>query len=502
MTELYRTEPGRTAPGSGVDAAEAAAVLHRAGASDGRPFVLGPDGSYDLELNRFFRELEAWGVRAENSVAAYARDVMLFCRFLHTSRGAKSIWDCDGADLRAYKSVRLHATGDQQVSVSTWRRSIAALDKWVAWAMHEGLVETSPFRYLDKTVLTPQGMKRVRVNALQEPEGQGEPIRFLAFEDYLLWRDVGLRGELPDGRADPAWRGRSGERNATFADLLIYTGMRLGEGASLLVPEVPPAAAASGAQVLGGMHLSAAVTKRNKARTVFPNRRTLASLHRYIDIERDELVTRRLASGAYGQSETTLLVRRAWRGGLSLVDGRGSWSYSKIGTQPRRQLMAITDDGEPAGPLWLWLGTDGQPLAPSTWQSAFHRANQRCARFDLDLSVSPHTLRHSFAVHMLGLLLRQTVRALGMQVDRRFTAAQVKRLLIGNPMRKLQLLLGHAQEATVYVYLDVLDEAQEIVAGALDEWDVQAAAFEAVALQVSPEIEAAPEGDGHHGEGR
>jgi hypothetical protein len=81
---------------------------------------------------------------------------------------------------------------------------------------------------------------------------------------------------------------------------------------------------------------------------------------------------------------------------------------------------------------------------------------------------------------MLGLLLRQTVRALGMQNDRRLTHAQVKRLLIGNPMRRLQLLLGHSQESTVYAYLDVLDEAQEIVLSALDEWDAQAAALDDV----------------------
>ena len=88
---------------------------------------------------------------------------------------------------------------------------------------------------------------------------------------------------------------------------------------------------------------------------------------------------------------------------------------------------------------------------------------------------------------MLGLLLRQTVRALGMQADRRFTHAEVKRLLIGNPMRKLQLLLGHANEATVYTYLDVLDEAQEIVAAALDEWDAQAAALDNLMLDSAPD---------------
>jgi hypothetical protein len=82
-------------------AAGGVAALSRAGAADGMPFLLGADGSYDVQLNRFFRELDSWGVRAANSVLAYARDIMLFCRFLEQSRGDKSIWQCDTADLRA-----------------------------------------------------------------------------------------------------------------------------------------------------------------------------------------------------------------------------------------------------------------------------------------------------------------------------------------------------------------------------------------------------------------
>ena len=89
---------------------------------------------------------------------------------------------------------------------------------------------------------------------------------------------------------------------------------------------------------------------------------------------------------------------------------------------------------------------------------------------------------------MLGLLLWQTIRAMGMREDRHFTLTQIKRMLIGNPMRKLQLLLGHAREETVYAYLDVLDEAQEIVLSALAEWDDQAAVLDR--LQV-PTVEVA-----------
>ena len=132
VTDLHVTDaasagrPGRQAPAGGV------AALSRAGVADGLPFLLGSDGSYDLQLNRFFRELDGWGVRAANSVLAYARDIMLFCRFLTQSRGGKAIWECDTAGLRAYKRARLCTPGPAQVSVATWRRLVVT--RHAEWA--------------------------------------------------------------------------------------------------------------------------------------------------------------------------------------------------------------------------------------------------------------------------------------------------------------------------------------------------------------------------------
>ncbi len=471
---LHRTKPGAPAmEGLGFDAG---AVLHRVGADGGQPFVLGPDGSYDLQLNRFLRELASWGVRSENSRIAYSTDVMLYCRFLRESRGGKAIWETDGADLRAYKAVRLRDIGPGAVSVATWNRSVAALDKWVQWSLYEGLLSAEPFRYLDKAVVTPQGPKRARVNAVAEPDVPRTPVRFLSHEEFTLWRDVGLRGRRPDGSPDPAWRGRNGARNALFADLLICTGMRLGEASSLLTTELPPV---TGRRVVGDIAVSAAVAKRGRGRTAYARPRVARKLQHYVAIERDELVTRRRAQGAYDDVPRPLLVRQANRRAVAICGG-GSWSHSRIGVTDRVRFVRVDDHGRAFGPLWLWLGENGLPLRAGTWQSVFRRANQRCASFGLDFDVHPHTLRHSFAVHMLGLLLRQTVRALGMREDRRFTHAEVKRLLIGDPLRRLQLLLGHQHESTVYTYLDVLDEAQEIVLAALDDWDDQAAAVERV----------------------
>ena len=474
---MYKTSPVRAlgAPGLGGDEAQ---VLRRAGVGDGLPFLLGPDGSYDLELNRFVRELDGWGVRSEHTREAYARDLMLFGRFLHEHRGGRSIWDAGQDDLRAYKRARRRTKGFT-VSASTWNRFIAALDKWVKRAIHEELIEAQPFRMVEKTVLTPRGLVRVLFNAEREVEDSAGPVRFLAYEDYLVWRDVGLRGQLPDGSPDPSWRGRHGERNAVFADLLVCTGMRLREASSLLVTEVPPLAQR---RLTGDLNLPATITKRSRPRTVFVSRRVLRDLHHYVDIERDELVERRRAAGAYGCTDAWMGVRSAGKTALTLVEDGRSRPYSRVTIEERQRLCRVGDDG-PGGPLWLWLGEDGLPLSRSTWQAVFRRANERCARFGLDLVVHPHALRHTFAVHMLGLLLRQTVRALRMEPGETLMSQQVKRLLVGDPLRKLQLLLGHRQRETVFVYLDVLDEAQEIVLSALREWDEQAEALSRVRLE-------------------
>jgi hypothetical protein len=69
VIDLHVTAPanatGAELVAAGVDGA---AVLRRAGVAGGLPFLLGADGSYDLQLNRFFRELDGWGVRAASSL--------------------------------------------------------------------------------------------------------------------------------------------------------------------------------------------------------------------------------------------------------------------------------------------------------------------------------------------------------------------------------------------------------------------------------------------------
>lgn len=359
------------------------------------------------------------------------------------------------------------------MAASTWNRFLAALDKWAHWSVAQGLILQSPFRRVEHTVVTPQGLAVVSSNAERDADDKSASVSFLPYEQYVVWRDVGLRGHLPGGGPDPAWRGRHGARNALFADLLVGTGMRLSEASSLLVNEIPPLIDDRPA---GDLHLAAAVCKRSRARTVFVSRRVLRDLHHYVRIERSELVSRRRRGGGARSSDVhAITVTGVGRHSIG-VSGQRPMPCSRIPAATRARL--VREDGSDLdGPLWLWLGDDAMPLDRSGWQAVFRAANARCARFGLDLVVHPHLLRHSFAVHMLGLLLRQTVRALRAEPGQTVTSHQVKRLLVGDPLRKLQLLLGHRHVETTFGYLNVLDEAQEIVLAALTEWDDQATAL-------------------------
>ena len=70
------------------------------------PFILGDDGSYDHNLNRFFRACPTMGVRSLNSLRAYARDIVVWLRFLAERRGGKPVWAADRDDIAAFHEAR------------------------------------------------------------------------------------------------------------------------------------------------------------------------------------------------------------------------------------------------------------------------------------------------------------------------------------------------------------------------------------------------------------
>jgi hypothetical protein len=79
-----------------------AAAAEATGLSDGMPFILDERGGYEVDLNRFFRACPTMGVRSSNSLRAYARDLLVWMRFLCERRGSKPIWQADREDVAAY----------------------------------------------------------------------------------------------------------------------------------------------------------------------------------------------------------------------------------------------------------------------------------------------------------------------------------------------------------------------------------------------------------------
>ncbi|HWC12736.1 MAG TPA: site-specific integrase [Acidimicrobiales bacterium] len=439
--------------------ADRRSALDLAGVPERMPFVLGDDGSYDLRLNQFLRELPTMGVPAEKSWLAYARDVVTWARFLAEQRG-KTVWEAEQADVAAYHRVRRLSPPETAISSSTWDRGIATLDKFYRWATANGHVHRPPFSYRAprSSAFLPGRRQPEPVNLAKERRGRRRPPGFVSVEDYLVFRDVGLRGRLPDGGPDPSFRGRHGHRNALFAELLVTTGMRLGEAGTLLMAELP----ASGGGKSVPLPLAPVVCKGGRGRTVRVPARVLAAIGGYTELERQNALEGRYPQTADEGPEVVAIDGRAC---AVMVDGR-RFRVPLARMTPAHRMAAVAGD---RCPLALWLTEAGTPVSDRAWEAVFHRGSARCRALGHPVEVSPHTLRHTFAVHMLSLLIREQIGSLERPGGADAATAPYRRLL-GDPLQRLQRLLGHRSVVTTYVYLDSLAEAQWLVDDAVDRW--------------------------------
>jgi site-specific recombinase XerD len=473
MPQLYFTDLGALRRPVIVDGvthelpAKTIATAESFGLVDGMPFILGDDGSYDHDLNRFFRACPTMGVRSLNSLRAYARDIVVWMRFLAERRGGKAVWAADRDDIAAFHEARRLSSAPHRISAASWNRSVAALDKLYRWAVEEKLIGKAPFGYRQVwTRALHGGAISVAANMAREPAARNGDMHFLSLDRYLLFRDVGLRGRLPDGQEDPAWRGRNGERNALFAELLVTTGLRLQEASHLLVLELPASNRNDSRRSLP-FRLAAATAKGGKGRQIRLPVRLLDRLIDYAEVERANALARYRQRRSWTRIDTPLLVTGDDRQSLALDGDRIRLDLLAPGERARLQHADTRE------PLALWLTASGQPMPMAAWQAVFRRASERCRSFGIDIEVTPHMLRHSFAVHMLTLLLREQI---GWTVEERAgRMSPAYRRLIGDPLLKLQRLMGHARIESTYIYLDHLDDAQALVDAALEQWGLDVA---------------------------
>lgn len=91
---------------------------------------------------------------------------------------------------------------------------------------------------------------------------------------------------------------------------------------------------------------------------------------------------------------------------------------------------------------WLFEGPDGQPYSDSSVRQVLRRA---CQMARISKRVSPHTLRHSFATHLLEN---------------------------GTDLRYIQTLLGHRSIKTTEIYTHVSTRALENIQSPLDQLEL------------------------------
>lgn len=428
------------------------------------PVILREGMLYDPDLDRFFLDLPLNGVRSRHSLRAYGYDVLVWARFL-SEACAKTIWQADRRDVLAYHRVRRRAEPGERISAASWNRAVACLDRLYRWGVHEGLIAEAPFTHRSVWRQGHAG-RRAQIaarNDAYEPAARRADVTFVTLDDYRRFRDVGLRALLPDGHARPGARDRNGIRNALFSDLLVTTGLRLEEATSLFASDLVLPGERSDRQIW--LDLPDAQTKGDRGRQILVPARLLEQGRAYIDVERAHAVAKFRRRSGWQTIDRPIFVhkeRDVTR--LRLLDG-GDIALDLLGPEERCRIIVCESDGTPSEPAVLWLSEIGLPVQPNSWEVIFARAERRCRSLGFDISISPHQLRHTFAVHMLAMLIQHRIR------DAALPAGPMEgyRQVLGDPLQQVQRLLGHANLTTTYIYLDHIATRADTFDAAVEE---------------------------------
>jgi site-specific recombinase XerD len=433
------------------------------------PMIVLDGGIYDPDLDRFLLDLPLNGVRSRHSLRAYGYDVMLWVRFLEQAR-SKGVWAAERDDVTAFHRTRRREEAGARISAASWNRSVAALEKLYRWAEAEGVVAASPFshRHVWRRGHASRRIQVVARNESYERAAKRSDVRFVSLDDYRVFRDVGLRGLASNGGARTGARDRNVARNTLFAELLVTTGLRLEEASFLLAFELDGLSKTASCSRQTWFKLPSALTKGDRGRRVLLPRRLLQQITAYIAVERTLAIAKFQSRSGWREIDRPILIHRPIPGAvaLSLANG-GTALIGAVSPEERGRLVICGDDGSPAEPAALWLTEIGQPVQPNSWEVVFARAGRRCADAGCPLRISPHQLRHSFAVHMLAMLIQQRLRdAAGEKTE---TTMEGYRRLLGDPLQQVQRLLGHASLTTTTIYLDHIASRADTVDSAVEE---------------------------------
>lgn len=436
------------APGRSYDPQRALRVLDRYGLPDGYPFVLEDDGSIRgcRHLNLYL--LDAWGQRGlsletiRKTQFRFLIRFLLFLRARHLSTDSPNspphhsvhwdeipldLTDATRDDLFAYRAYRL-GTG---IKASTLNNELAALSAFYRYAVERSWITADP---------VPRWGVRKR-NTLVIATREQRIEKFLTLPQAKHFLDIGLRGDGVVVRR-PAYP----ERDYSFGLLMLSTGMRREEAGNVLDCELSPL----GEMPSSGVTSFRRTGKYRVTRDIYTTTELLNGMHLYRTAERPAILAaaqpslrRRLRAGHL------LIVDRisSSRGQASLLVSGRSIPCTSFNMEDRRRAVRIADDGT-IEPLALFLSRIGLPLHVDYWDHLFADARRRVhangspLRPPAHVNVTPHTMRHTFAVHCLSELIRSSQ---GKALD--------PYALIKNPVETVRQLLGHASIETTQKYL-------------------------------------------------
>jgi integrase len=424
---------------------------------DGFPLVVDDDGGISgcWSLNQYL--LDAWAQRAFDLGSMrkfHVYHLSRVMRFVRMARAASSA-QVAGMDLHEWLDVHgepfvdlMEATRRELVDYrdsrkrtaqdSTVDTEIGCLSAFFRYATESKWIARNPVPYW--------GGK----NSLMSHTHDVRQSRFLNAAQTRHVLDVGLRG---DG-ATPQTRPGYAERDYCYGLLLASTGLRREECAYLLDCEVPPPSDIGAS----GVYTFRRKGKMGKTRSVYIAAEVAGAVNLYRQTERRRLVQiaqrtlrRQLAAGRL------LVVDRVTTraDGPAYVLNGVIVSTVVLTDEDRARAVMINDDGT-IEPLGLLLGRFGLPPVLERWNQLFADARDRVEeagtanRPPNHVTVTPHTMRHTFAVRMLAALMREGR-------DRSGNAY----LLLANPLLTVMELMGHADAATTQRYLFAAETWEE-----------------------------------------
>lgn len=422
-----------------------------AGIRPDSPFLVDPTGATDAYMTAYLNSMR-FRKLAPNTQISYVTDYRLFFDFLW--RRKESRWlDATEFDIEDFEDWRRRAKDNPRpVGGSKWMRELAALKKLYDWAVRKRLIEASP---LATVFVRGRDGERIEVLEAAASDVQRTNVKWLTPRMARVWRDVGLRGFSAAGLADDSFRGRTGDRNAAFFDLLWDSGLRRAEGGSLLVSELPRI---DGPKDHVWGRVARAVAKNRSGREFAVTKTTLSRIRAYSETSRAAAVRSAQQNGRYERVRNKRIVVQTGesaRGATvqSVDEETGEVRASlvdNLSVAERAKLFVRSEHG--LEPMWLWLSESGLPFKPHSWEEVFAAGSRRCLAVlgSEAPRCTPHMARHSFALIMLVALTYAFDERYGLTPEQRRDFA----LIYKHPYRMVKDLLGHRSEKTTRdVYL-------------------------------------------------